>query len=327
MELRKVANADGAPYRERAEVFAYSPQHGVYGGQWDSDKMFAVPGGGIDDGEDIAQGAAREFQEETGMAVRNPRLLAMDPVISEWSEKHRATLPPEKQKYLGSRSHFVLANLDELNPTTDKLDQWSAKERRFYTPDEAVAMGEGKTSLVPPMYEARMKVLQHIKELMASQQKTAEAHKIVNGNCGHAIFRCRCPGPHEIEVVDCPCAKCIQAAADEAQTQQNVLAQQKLALELMAPYIQQFQSGNAMVDAAYAQYDQGLTGRAAQLAEISRTTDRQMNDRLALAAAQEAVATPAMAAQQAAYIRQLEQQQLAQALALEEAKATSSAGL
>lgn len=114
---------------------------------------------------------------------------------------------------------------------------------------------------------------------------------------------------------------------DEALTQQNVLAQQKLALELMAPYIQQFQSGNAMVDAAYAQYDQGLTGRAAQLAEISRTTDRQMNDRLALAAAQEAVATPAMAAQQAAYIRQLEQQQLAQALALEEAKATSSAGL
>ena len=41
---------------------------------------------------------------------------------------------------------------------------------------------------------------------------------------------------------------------DEALTQQNVLAQQKLALELMAPYIQQFQSGNAMVDAAYAQY-------------------------------------------------------------------------
>lgn len=114
---------------------------------------------------------------------------------------------------------------------------------------------------------------------------------------------------------------------DEALTQQNVLAQQKLALELMAPYIQQFQSGNAMVDAAYAQYDQGLTGRAAQLAEISRTTDRQMNDRLALAAAQEAVATPAMAAQQAAYIRQLEQQQLAQALALEEAKAKNSAGL
>lgn len=114
---------------------------------------------------------------------------------------------------------------------------------------------------------------------------------------------------------------------DEALTQQNVLAQQKLALELMAPYIQQFQSGNAMVDAAYAQYDQGLTGRAAQLAEISRTTDRQMNDRLALAAAQEAVATPAMAAQQAAYIRQLEQQQMAQALALEEAKAKSNAGL
>lgn len=118
-----------------------------------------------------------------------------------------------------------------------------------------------------------------------------------------------------------------QAVADEAQTQQNVLAQQKLALELMAPYIQQFQSGNAMVDAAYAQYDQGLTGRAAQLAEISRTSDRQMNDRLAMAAAQEAVATPAMAAQQAAYIRQLEQQQLAQRVALEKAQATSSAGL
>ena len=118
-----------------------------------------------------------------------------------------------------------------------------------------------------------------------------------------------------------------QAAADEALTQQNVLAQQKLALELMAPYIQQFQSGNAMVDAAYAQYGENLTGRAADLAEISRTTDRQMNDRLALAAAQEAVATPAMAAQQAAYIRQLEQQQIAQAIALEQAKATSAAGL
>lgn len=106
-------------------------------------------------------------------------------------------------------------------------------------------------------------------------------------------------------------------AEAEKESQQNVLAQQKIAMEIMQPYIDQFQTSNAMVDAAYASYGGGL-------AEAARATNRQMNDRMAMAAAQEAIATPYMAAEQQSYINQLEQQRLAQALASQSAGGSGS---
>jgi hypothetical protein len=99
-----------------------------------------------------------------------------------------------------------------------------------------------------------------------------------------------------------------QLIEDEQQSQENLLSQQKIAMEIMRPYIDQFQTSNQMVDAAYASYGGGL-------AEAARATNRQMNDQLALAAAQEAIATPFVANQQQAYINQLEQQALARQLA------------
>ena len=39
---------DKLPWRERVEVYAHDPKGRIYGGIWNTDKSFAVPGGGID---------------------------------------------------------------------------------------------------------------------------------------------------------------------------------------------------------------------------------------------------------------------------------------
>lgn len=88
---------------------------------------------------------------------------------------------------------------------------------------------------------------------------------------------------------------------------QTLLSQQAFAAKVMAPYAQQVQTGNQMVDAAYAGIA-GQGGQAGQLAAAARAHYRSQNDQLAGAMMQEALAAPQAAQDQASYIAQLEQQ-------------------
>ena len=75
MEKGAGVTKEELPWRDRVEVYTQNPKGKIYGGIWDNDKSFALPGGGIDEGEDPLLAALRELKEETGITAKNPRLL------------------------------------------------------------------------------------------------------------------------------------------------------------------------------------------------------------------------------------------------------------
>lgn len=165
-------SAEELPWRERVEVYTRHPQTGkIYGGVWDGDKSFAVPGGGLDPGETPEQAAVRELEEETGIKATNPVRLPIPAVDHPWSDKTRA----EKAKvgrgnFAGSRTHFVMVDfLDKIK--NKQLDKWDATKRRFYDPAKALALMSGKQFMAPAVAAGRMAALKHIIENAA--KKTA----------------------------------------------------------------------------------------------------------------------------------------------------------
>ena len=161
-----VKQAAELPWRERVEVYAKHPRTGkIYGGMWNTDKSFAVPGGGVDSGETPEQAAIRELAEETGIHATNPVRLPIDPVDNPWSDAYRAE---KGRNFAGSRTHFVLA--DYLKKDKDKqLDKWEANNRKFYAPEQALALMQGKQFLAPDVAAARIKAIQHILQGMQKQ--------------------------------------------------------------------------------------------------------------------------------------------------------------
>ena len=169
-------SAEELPWRDRVEVYTQNPKGKIYGGIWDNDKSFALPGGGIDEGEDPLLAALRELKEETGINAKNPRLLPIDPVDSPWSDAHRAKI---KRNFAGSRTHFVLA--DAMSRRGNKnLDVWNASNRGYYTPAKAIDIMNSNTNyMAPTAAAARLKALQYIQSLAmaAAKEKSAGVTK------------------------------------------------------------------------------------------------------------------------------------------------------
>ena len=188
------STASDLPWRDRVEVYTQNPKGKIYGGTWDSDKSFALPGGGIDEGEDPLVAALRELKEETGITAKNPRLLPIDPVDHPWSDAHRAKT---KRNFAGSRTHFVLADAASRRGNKN-LDVWNASNRGYYTPAEAIDIMNNNTNyMAPAAAAARLKALQHLQSLATAASPISKLASLLKKAEGEAT-------PPPIEPISLP---------------------------------------------------------------------------------------------------------------------------
>lgn len=157
------------PYRDRAEMYALKDGK-LFGSRYPHGG-FGVYGGGIDPGEDPAQAAAREFQEESGWAVSNPRLLPVDPHVYDWKPPYASPKQAERAKqFKGSRTYYVVGDLGDPVPGA-KVDELGRTNAGLYDFDEAERLSappEGAEPAVVAGNANRLKVLQHLRAGEAS---------------------------------------------------------------------------------------------------------------------------------------------------------------
>jgi len=158
------------PWRDRVEVFAVGPGGKIYGGRWDNDKSFALPGGGMESGETPLTAALRELSEETGISAVRPKLLMSKPVLHPWSDRHREKT---KRNFAGTRTYFVKARVSG-DPANMPLDYWGATDKRYYSPEEALGVMLANTNyLAPSVAEARLSILNRL--VAASKKRNQQS--------------------------------------------------------------------------------------------------------------------------------------------------------
>ena len=104
--------AESLPYRERVEAFGLNPEGKLLSGLYDNDRNTGVFGGGIDPGETPEQAAVREFLEEAGYRLHNPRLLDVPPAINEW-DPNKVKKDERQRQFRGSKTYFVTGDVGD----------------------------------------------------------------------------------------------------------------------------------------------------------------------------------------------------------------------
>lgn len=126
------------PYRKRVEIYPMKGNE-VYGGVF-KDGAFGAFGGGLD-GDDIMEAAQREFLEETGLKLKNPKLIPVEPLKVDWVKPFKSDKQKERAKdFRGSQTFYVIGELDDSEPVAKaKGDDGKSplKKPGLYCPVEA----------------------------------------------------------------------------------------------------------------------------------------------------------------------------------------------
>jgi starvation-inducible DNA-binding protein len=171
-------NVADLPWRPRVEIYARNAAGKIYGGLWDGDSSFAVPGGGIDEGEDISAAAVRELAEEAGLIAENAKLIPVGTTKEKWDDAQRKKTG---RNFAGAITHFVTADVTGKKENA-KLDSWKVHDKGYYTVDEAIKSLDVKEPFSPEMIAARRKVLAYLqkqdKAALSKQAATIIMRKI-----------------------------------------------------------------------------------------------------------------------------------------------------
>ena len=115
------------PYRERVELYARDPKNRIFSGLYSNDRTPGVPGGGVDEGEDPTESAAREFKEEVGHLVRDVQMLDVPAFEEDWKPPYMNEKQKERAKrYSGSRTLFATGVYDPAQKETP-IEPWGSK--------------------------------------------------------------------------------------------------------------------------------------------------------------------------------------------------------